>query len=390
MVKKVVTALILSIALFSCQNKNTFQIEGSFQNIADQKIYFNKMNVSSSEVLDSTQIDSRGNFSFKGTTEYPRFYQLELDNQLLTLLIRPNEQITLSNISDDLNDYQVEGSKGSENVQLLETRLQRTTQKLDSLKQLYQEVQTNTQDQTRLDEINKTYQKIAEQQRDSSISFILDHLGSPASIMALYQKLDEETFVLYKNQDLQYIKLVADSLQNKYPESEHVKSLIANKDRLMKRYRNLELTSQLSKMSDKMDNRLPDIRLPNPQGDTISLDQVDEKMVLVSFWASTNQASVKRNMELQKIYNQYHSKGFEIYQVSLDKIKGNWKKGLNFDQLPWISVHSAEGRTSYAARIYNVQQVPTDFLIKRGKEDELITRNPSAFELKRQLSIALD
>ncbi len=388
MIKKIVFILALSFAFIACQNENRFKIKGTFENLSDSKVYLNEMGLSSSKVIDSSRIANDGDFSFKGEMEYPRFYQLALsDNEFITMLIKPGEDITLNLDSDNLYDYTVQGSPGTEKVTKLNRRLRQTREKLDSLKNLYRQAQKKEASQERLNEINQSYREVLNRQRDSSIAFILDNMGSLASIMALYQKVDDENFVLYKNQDLQYIKLVADSLKEKYPQSEHVKSLIADKDRLMQRYKNMEMRDKLTKMSDKIGSSLPDISLPDVSGDTISFSDLNNKMILLSFWSSTNNKCLERNLKLKKIYQKYHNKGFEIYQVSLDKNKERWRKAINFDELPWINVHSSRG-SGYAAKIYNVQELPTDYLIKNG--EELIAKNPEIKELERYLKRAFN
>ena len=119
-----------------------------------------------------------------------------------------------------------------------------------------------------------------------------------------------------------------------------------------------------------------------------SLKELDDKMILVSFWASWSKPSIQRNIQLMSLYNRYHKKGFEIYQVSLDQSREDWRKGVSFDQLPWINVSDLQGLNSRAAQVYNIQDIPTDYLIHQ--ERGILAKNPDKQTLKRQLSIALD
>ncbi len=383
---KKVIIFVLAVLTFACTNENKFTVEGSIEDAEQQKVYFEEKEVSGTKVLDSASLGGSGKFKFSGTTEYPKFYNLTLDGRFVTLLIKPGEEVTFQTNVNNFYNYTIEGSPGSKKVKKLENRLRETKSKLDSLDEIYERIKDEEGSQQRIAELDETYKRILNRQRDSSISFIINNMGSLASIMALYQKINDDTYVLYKNTDLQYIKLVADSLENKYPQSRHVKSLLSNKEDLMKQYRNLELQQTISQFGTPSD--YPDIKLPDPAGDSVSLQNLNEKMILLSFWASWNEQSVRRNLELKDIYRRYNNKGFEIYQVSLDEDRSEWVKAINFDQLPWINVSSLNGPNAYAARIYNVQQLPTDFLIhqKRG----IIAKNPDKEELRRRLSIALD
>jgi len=377
---------ILAVLLFGCANENQFVIDGSVEGASDdQWIYLERKEVNSTTILDSARLENDGAFQFEGETEYPRFYNLSMGDRFAPLLIRPGEEVRFQAHADRFYEYTVEGSPGSKDVKMLDRRLRKTKSRLDSLTRQYNQAEGKISPE-QMEEINEKYRAIVNQQRDSSVSFIIDHLNSLASIMALYQKINDDLFVLYKNSDLQYIKLVADSLQARYPRSQHVKSLVANKEDLMTKYKNLELQQTINQLGEV--NNYPDLALPNLQGDTVSLQGLDEKMILLSFWASWSKQSIQRNMELMSIYNRYHDKGFEIYQVSLDQSREQWRKAVNFDQLPWINVSNLQGLGSYATRIYNVQDVPTDYLIHQ--ERGILAKNPNKQALKRQLSIALD
>lgn len=385
--KKLTVIIIAVVLLFGCTNRNKFSIEGRIDGADRQKVYFKELDVNQTHLLDSTRTNRGGEFEFSGKTEYPKFYNIALDGKFATLLIKPGEDVDFHTDAERFYNYSVEGSPGSQKVKNLDSRLRHTKSRLDSLNQIYKQLQGEEGIDQRVDELNKQYREILDRQRDSSVAFILENLGSLASIMALYQKVDENTYVLYRNTDLQYIKLVSDSLKDKYPKSKHVKSLVANKEDLMNKYRQLELQQAINKIGGEPSD-YPEIRLPNLEGDSISLQSQDDKMILLSFWASWSNPSIQRNLELLDIYKKYHDKGFEIYQVSLDNERSEWQKAVNFDQLPWINVSELNGLNSYAARIYNIDDIPTDFLIHQDRG--IIIKNPSKEDLRRRLSIALD
>jgi len=381
-----IAIFVSAVFLFGCAGDNQFSIEGTLEGAdEDQVVYLEKKGVDGSTVVDSAKTGEAGEFYFERELEHPRFYNISMDDHFATLLVKPGEDIRFRTHADRFYDYRVEGSPGSQDVKMLNRRLRQTKSKLDSLTRRYKQMRDQPSE-GQLEKINEAYRQILNRQRDSSVAFIVNHLGSLVSIVALYQKVNDDLFVLYKNSDLQYIKLVADSLQSKYPQSEHVKALVANKEDLMSKYRNLELQQSLNELG-KVGN-YPEIALPDLRGDTISLQGLNDKMILLSFWASWSQPSIQRNMELMGLYERYRKKGFEIYQVSLDQSREQWRQGVRFDQLPWINVSDLQGFNSYAAQVYNVREVPTDFLIHR--ERGIIAKNPSKPVLKRQLSIALD
>lgn len=69
-------------------------------------------------------------------------------------------------------------------------------------------------------------------------------------------------------------------------------------------------------------------------------------------------------MMLRELYNKYHAAGFEIYQVSVDPDEHFWKTSTA--ALPWISVRDENGIQGASVAKYNVQSIPTFFLIDRS------------------------
>ncbi len=353
--------------LISCNNSNQLEITGTIENGEEKNLKLSELLISGTEEIKTIKLDKKGNFKFKLSSDIPRFYHLSVsNNNFLTLLLEPGETVSITAESSDMSKAKITGSEGSILVQKINNQLVDTKEKLDSITKYLESIKGTDKFNQQIDEINKSYAEIVDRQRDSSIAFIVSNLNSLASIVALYQKYDDVNYVLYKNRDLQYIKIVSEALEKQHPESQHVKALLADKDNLLKRYNQLKTNIQLSEItkSTKVFN-MPEIYLPNQSGDSISLNAVRAEYILLNFWASWSQESIQRNIALLDVYKKYHVKGFEIYQVSLDTKKENWTRSINFDQLPWINVIDLNGRTSYFAKIYNVSTLPTSYLIFR-------------------------
>ena len=75
--------------------------------------------------------------------------------------------------------------------------------------------------------------------------------------------------------------------------------------------------------------------------------------------------------------------GFEVYQVAIDTSKPLWINAVQEQQLPWISVSDLRGRGSAALGLYNVQKLPTNFLI--DKEGVIVARDIRGEELEKKL-----
>jgi peroxiredoxin len=124
-----------------------------------------------------------------------------------------------------------------------------------------------------------------------------------------------------------------------------------------------------------------DISLPDKTGREISLSSLSGKTILLDFSAYESRESVQYTFALRELYNQYASRGFEIYQVSLDRNEMLWKESVH--NIPWICVRDLDGPASRVASSYNINNIPTYFLI--SKAGDIIARNPDLNTLQRAI-----
>ncbi|HYW96110.1 MAG TPA: TlpA disulfide reductase family protein, partial [Bacteroidales bacterium] len=235
-----------------------------------------------------------------------------------------------------------------------------------------------TQDQAS-DYINQR-KAIIREQRNFTIQFIIEHLNNLASIYAVYQTINPGQYVLGESRDIQYMKIVADSLSDKYPDVKLVDSFVDDaRTTEQKFYSAVELQKKLNNAS----YGLPDLRIPNLKGDTIALSSLKGKTVLLYFWASSSRASREENLSLKKIYHNNKDKGFEIYAVSLDNDKTQWRQAVRYDELPWINVSELTFPNSRATAIYNVKKLPATFLL--NSKGEVVARDIYGRELQKWL-----
>ena len=109
-----------------------------------------------------------------------------------------------------------------------------------------------------------------------------------------------------------------------------------------------------------------EIALPDPEGDTISLSSKRGRIVLVDFWAAWCPPCREENPNLVKLYDMYHYRGFDIYQVSLDQRKEDWTGAIRNDRLGrWVHVSDLKYRDSEVVKRFGLSEIPANYLIDR-------------------------
>ena len=118
----------------------------------------------------------------------------------------------------------------------------------------------------------------------------------------------------------------------------------------------------------------PEIAQEDTTGKVRKLSDLKGKYVLIDFWASWCGPCRRENPNVVKLYNQYKSKGFDVYSVSLDQTRDKWVKAIQDDGLIWEShVSDLKFWNNEAARTYGVQSIPSTLLV--DKTGMIIARN---------------
>jgi len=346
-----------------CQSKNTFTINGFVKEPAKKTVLLNRVNVNTLIFIDSSKIRNNGKFKFRIKADEPDFYQLGLSNKdFITILAEPGEKINLVFNGNSLSqDYTVTGSVGSDKIRMLDMRLTRTKMKLDSLRNIYETASKEPGFDEKGPLLENEFDKVLKDIRKKNIEFIISNTKSMASIKALYQRIDDNTYVLYDPRDLQYMKIISDSLRRYYPNSKNVKAL--NED--VKR----ELNQMYQRQFQNLASNSPEIKLdPNLEdinGNRIALSSLRGKVVLLTFWSVESKECVAENLQLKDVYKTYNKKGFEIYQINIDEDEEKWKREVKFDELPWINTREDDPQNLKNAVLYNVRVLPTNYLYDR-------------------------
>ena len=217
-----------------------------------------------------------------------------------------------------------------------------------------------------------------EEQKTYITDFIQKHSTEPASLLALSNQLGQQP-VLNPRTDFDLFEKVDVQLFKRYPKS----ALVLNLHKYVAAMRPQIQTANSQAKLTGTGAIAPEISLPDPDGKTQSLSSLRGKIVLVDFWAGWCAPCRRENPNLVKAYNKYHSKGFEIFQISLDKTKPEWVAAIKQDGLNWIHVSDLKYWGSPVARQYGIESIPANYLL--DKDGKIIGSNLRGADLEAEL-----
>jgi len=298
------------------------------------------------------------------------------------MLVQPGEKITLKVHSDSLNNpLSLKGSKGTELMAEYNKTLRVTIKKLTGLNKIYVQNQDKPELPKVIESLDSLAQVYLSEINTYTKKYIDDNIKSLVSLVALYQQVAPSVYVLNPAKDLKYYIKVDSSMFSLYPSYEPVISL---HDQVKELVSNMKGEPGAAP-SSAAGTIAPEISLPTPAGDTIKLSSTRGSLVLLDFWASWCAPCRKENPNLVNVYNIYHKKGFQIYQVSLDKTKDAWIKGIQDDHLEkWIHVSDVQYWNSIVVPLYKVESIPCNFLL--DKEGRIIATNLRGEQLQIKLA----
>lgn len=366
------TAFAVIVALSSCQSPKV-SLSGRFVGSDADMVYLEYASALEQTIIDSVKLGEEGNFALtiENVTATPSLYYIIYNNERIPLLLQQGDDVELSAAGNVARNYKVEGSEESE---ILREFNQEYISGMMTLRSIISKIAAgNLSDEERKalsEEYTKTYLDIKRKQ----MSFIVNHKQNIAAVYALHQRLPNDSYLFNGDSDVIYYRTVAEAIEQTYPESHYLPIL---------RSQIARMSAQSSLLSQAKEVNFPEIKMPNMFGQEVALSSLSGKVILLHFWSVAIGNGNVINAEMKEIYNRYKEQGFEIYQVAIDTSKSDWINAIQEQQLPWISVSDMKGEASTSLGEYNVQRLPSNFLIDR--EGNIVAKDLAGEKLEEEI-----
>jgi thiol-disulfide isomerase/thioredoxin len=362
--KRVLSIVVIIFSLYSCNfsrgshGADGYRISGKIINCPAKTVSLDELSLMGFSTIDTTAVNSKGNFSFKGNTKEPLFCALRFnanmpDEKRIFIVIDSNTKVKLDADFNYIENYKIKGSKDCELLQQLLAINKVMEDKLRLLDAKFASYDPKSMPDSVAKSIRKEYDEIVNEQVTSIDKFVTDNKGFTNYFAALF---------MMQSPPLDLLKKIDANGMSSYPTSKYAKTL---HDFLVK------------KQTVAIGVVAPDININDPNDKPLKLSSLRGQYVMIDFWASWCGPCRKENPNNVALYNKYHSKGFEIYGVSLDDDKERWLQAITADNLNWKHVCDFAKWESMAAQSYNVTAIPQTFLLdKEGKIIAIGLRGP--------------
>lgn len=366
--KKITIAALAALTITACSSGPQFQVNGDVSGAEGKMLYLEASGLEGIAPLDSVKLKGEGTFSFKQPRpESPEFYRLRIEDKVINFSVDSIETIGIKAPYVDFSTaYTVEGSENSNKIKELTLKQIRLQKEVDNLlASLRSNKIGHDVFEDSLSVLLKNYKD------DVKVNYIFAAPNTAAAYFALFQKLNDYLIFdpLNNKDDVKCFAAVATSLNNSFPHAVRSKNLYNIVIKGMKNTRQPQAKSLEIPQEKIVETGIIDIALRDVQGNVRKLTDLKGKVVLLDFTVFQSPAGAPHNLMLRELYNEYASKGLEIYQVSLDADEHYWKTSAA--NLPWVCVRDGNGVYSTNVAVYNVRQVPSVFLINRNNELKL-------------------
>jgi peroxiredoxin len=373
---RIILFLIAAI-LISCNPTPKFTIEGIVEGGAGEMIYLEHTGLQKNTLIDSARINQKGNFKFRAPAPaYPDFYRLLLNNKQLHFAVDSAEMLSITASYDNFStDYSISGSESNTDIQVLRKSLSKIQRKAN---QIIRGMSKAEQQKIQLELI-----ELINEHKALARPIILKNPRSSAAYFAIFQQVNGVyVFSPYEKEDRPYCAAVATSFHTFMPDYDRTKNLYALVMDAIKTERMAKKQEAWAEMIANATTGYIDIALPDRNGNEIRLSSLQGRVILLDFSAYESRESVAYTFALRDLHQKYAAKGFEIYQVSLDRNKVLWLDAT--ENLPWVCVRDENGPLTPIAGTYNITSLPTYFLIT--PQGEIIGRDLNLQTLEREIN----
>jgi thiol-disulfide isomerase/thioredoxin len=354
--------LLLSIG-FSTKISAKNSISGEIKSLPKgtlQLILEEDINRKKSRIIAEIPVDENGRFRFEKELP-PHIYSLKINGEKSVMLAVENGQNIVITGDVASNRWQIAGSEDTAKLEAYEKfRKESLNRLVISIRNQIKELKEKgtPENDSKLLELNKLEIENYVRHKDELIEFIKKEMGTSVAIYPTSIRWDGEKNIPFLIELAGQFEIAHPNTEIAARINEKVKTLAAN----------------------RIGGQVAEIKMPDKNGEIVSLSAIDAKYILIDFWGSWCPPCRRESRLLGELYQKFKPQGFEIYGVGLESGKENWLKAIEQDKRIWTNVSTFQEFETPVTFDYAVTSLPANVLI--DSSGKVIAKNLHGNELK--------
>ncbi len=378
--KQLLFILIALSGLTACSNSNRkFTIIANISNLPEQTVVLEQLNANEIiTIVDSVHANADGHFELSGVAPEPGLYRIHFRQRKYILLAVDKGNMKITGDWNSLEKYTVAGSPASVQLQGYLAVLRAHLNDFNMMSVVLDTLKAKGND-SMLSVAQKDFQDKGIQFTQYVERFADTTTYEPNAIFAvrMLSPVTEGT----------YLDAFTQGLGRRFPGARMTKDFTEYYVKVSTRQSGPSRKTVPGMVAAGGGKDAPEVSLPDVNGKTISLSSFRGKYVLLDFWASWCGPCRAENPNVVAAYAKYKDKNFTIFSVSLDNNKDAWQRAIRDDGLVWTHVSDLQGWHSMAVATYNIESIPSNFLIDTA--GRIIGKNLRGEQLEEALKSVL-
>jgi peroxiredoxin len=363
--RSITTAFLIAI-LFSCssggkKSDDTITISGKIDNVGVGAVTLELFSENTLDAVDTLTVNDDGTYFSTHQPDEPGYYRLNFyQTQFVNLLFTGDPVEVNVDGSNPTSYFEIKNSEEMDHINALNTLMESFQSEVSTIQEGFSNA-ARERDTVKMKMLRDDYMN-RQEELGNQVKEKIRSMGTTIALLQAVNYLDKEV-------EFDFIDSIARVVEKEIPDYKIKRDFISEMERLRK----LAIGALA-----------PEISLPDPEGNIVTLSSLRGSYVLIDFWAAWCGPCRKENPNVLKLYKKYHDKGFEIYGVSLDRTKEDWLKAIEADGLIWPQVSDLKYFQSVAALDYNINSIPATILL--DKEGKIIAKNLRGKILEQKLA----
>ena len=352
--KKNILIIFTTFILFACNNSNNkYILSATTDHDENKRVFLIKVGKDNRPIaVDSTEVVN-GKFSFSDSIVIPEMHYVyfENDRENIPVVLEPGS-IEVKVYKDSVRSSKITGTKSNEDF---DKYLKETNDFYVELNKIQLEIRNASirQDTLVAKDLNDQFDLMRSRLTNYEISFMSKNNDSYISTLIL-QRMIIQNEIEIENAIGIFEKFT--ELIKKTPSSLQIKESI-------------DQYNKQKEETPKIGSIAPNFTGPGLNDEIISFSDIDSKVIMIDFWASWCAPCRVENPFYVYLNTKFKTSEFQIVGVSLDRDKESWKNAIKTDGLvDWIHISHTMFWNEPIARLYNITQMPTAFILDSNKK----------------------